>query len=169
MKTILCIDDDSSILELRRRVLESSGYGVITAPSGNDGLKLVSQGAKVDLVLLDYLMPGMNGDEVVENLKSEFPALPVIAIVGGPSSRPDDGNGRCMHTEGPAGGDSLVDDLEDTCGGLARKSNLFVQSAGKGAGSGIAARNRGAARSSTRSSSHFRTSGRARRMATSPT
>lgn len=82
MKTILCIDDDSSILELRRRVLESSGYGVLTAPSGVDGLKLVSQGAKVDLVLLDYLMPGMNGDEVAENLKSEFPALPVIAMSG---------------------------------------------------------------------------------------
>jgi CheY-like chemotaxis protein len=63
-------------------VLESSGYGVLTAPNGHDGLKIVSQGAKVDLVLLDYLMPGMNGDEVAENLKAEFPALPVIAMSG---------------------------------------------------------------------------------------
>jgi len=82
MKTILCIDDDRAILELRRSVLESSGYGVLTAPTGKDGLKLVSQGAHVDLVLLDYLMPEMTGDEVVETLKSAFPSLPVIAMSG---------------------------------------------------------------------------------------
>lgn len=82
MKTILCIDDDRSILELRRCVLESSGYGVLTAPNGMDGLKLVSQGAHVDLVLLDYLMPGMKGDEVAKTLKTAFPSLPVIAMSG---------------------------------------------------------------------------------------
>jgi CheY-like chemotaxis protein len=82
LKTILCIDDDRSLLELRRRVLESSGYDVLTAPSGRDGLNLVSRGAKVDLVILDYVMPGMNGDEVAENLKEKFPSLPVIASSG---------------------------------------------------------------------------------------
>ena len=111
MKTILCIDDDSSILELRRRVLESSGYGVLTAPSGKDGLELVSQGTKVDLVLLDYLMPGMNGDEVAENLKSKFPALPGYRDVGSPSPGRDDGNRRRMHPERDARRDSLVDYL----------------------------------------------------------
>lgn len=80
MTTILCIDDDRPTLELRRRVLEGSGYEVLTAPSGQDGLKIVSDGTKIDLVILDYLMPGMNGDEVAENIKSEFPTLPVIAM-----------------------------------------------------------------------------------------
>lgn len=80
MATILCIDDDRPTLELRRRVLEGSGYEVLTAPSGQDGLKLVSKGVKIDLVILDYLMPGMNGDEVAENIKAEFPSLPVIAM-----------------------------------------------------------------------------------------
>jgi CheY-like chemotaxis protein len=79
VKKILCIDDDRSILELRRRVLESSGYDVLTAPSGQDGLKLVSRG-EIDLVILDYMMPGMDGAEVAESLKSEFPKLPVIAM-----------------------------------------------------------------------------------------
>lgn len=78
--TILCIDDDRPTLELRRRVLEGSGYEVLTAPSGQDGLNIVSGGTKIDLVILDYLMPGMNGDEVAENIKSDHPALPVIAM-----------------------------------------------------------------------------------------
>ncbi|MFY9674354.1 MAG: response regulator [Terriglobales bacterium] len=81
MKTILCIDDDSALLEARRHVLESSGYDVLTAPSGQDGLEVLSRKAKkVDLVILDYLMPGMNGDEVAESLKCDFPSLPVIAM-----------------------------------------------------------------------------------------
>ncbi len=80
MTTILCIDDDRPTLELRRRVLEGSGYDVLTAPSGPDGLNIVSGGTKIDLVILDYLMPGMNGDEVAENIKSDHPALPVIAM-----------------------------------------------------------------------------------------
>ena len=61
-------------------MLEGSGYEVLTAPSGQDGLKIVSQGTKIDLVILDYLMPGMNGDQVADNIKSEFPTLPVIAM-----------------------------------------------------------------------------------------
>jgi CheY-like chemotaxis protein len=61
-------------------VLEGSGYDVLTALSGRDGLKLVSQGSKIDLVIVDYLMPGMNGDEVADSIKSEFPRLPVIAM-----------------------------------------------------------------------------------------
>jgi CheY-like chemotaxis protein len=79
VKKILCIDDDRSILELRRHVLESSGYDVLTAPSGQDGLRLASRG-EIDLVILDYMMPGMDGAEVAQNLKSEFPKLPVIAM-----------------------------------------------------------------------------------------
>ena len=79
MKKILCIDDDRSILELRRHVLESSGYDVLLAPSGQDGLRLASRG-EIDLVILDYMMPGMDGAEVAESLKSVFPKLPVIAM-----------------------------------------------------------------------------------------
>lgn len=80
MKTILCIDDDFAVLETRRCVLESSGYDVVTAPSGDDGLKAMQGAKKIDLVILDYVMPGMDGEEVAENLKSRFPSLPVIAM-----------------------------------------------------------------------------------------
>jgi CheY-like chemotaxis protein len=77
---ILCIDDDAETLNLRRMFLQSSGYSVITASSGIDGLRAVSEGTGIDLVLLDYAMPEMNGDEVAERLKGQFPALPVVIV-----------------------------------------------------------------------------------------
>ena len=65
---------------MRKKVLLSSGYCVLTSQSGIEGLEVVSSGTPVDLVLLDYVMPGMNGDQVAESLKSNFPHLPVIAV-----------------------------------------------------------------------------------------
>jgi CheY-like chemotaxis protein len=80
LATILCIDDDRDTLDVRKKVLLSSGYSVLTSQSGIEGLEVVSSGTPVDLVLLDYVMPGMNGDQVAESLKSNFPHLPVIAV-----------------------------------------------------------------------------------------
>lgn len=80
MTTILCIDDDRDTLEVRQRVLRSSGYHVLTAPNGIDGLEVLASGTDVDLVLLDYVMPGMDGDQVAQKLRANFPRLPVIAV-----------------------------------------------------------------------------------------
>jgi CheY-like chemotaxis protein len=80
LATILCIDDDRDTLDVRKKVLLSSGYCVLTSQSGSEGLEVVSSGTPVDLVVLDYVMPGMNGDQVAESLKSNFPHLPVIAV-----------------------------------------------------------------------------------------
>jgi CheY-like chemotaxis protein len=80
LTTILCIDDDRDTLDVRKKVLLSSGYSVLTSQSGIEGLEVVSSGTPVDLVVLDYVMPGMNGDQVAESLKSNFPHLPVIAV-----------------------------------------------------------------------------------------
>ena len=80
LATILCIDDDPETLEVRQNVLRSSGYTVLTASGGIDALEILSSGIPVDLVVLDYLMPGMDGDRVAETLKSHFPDLPMIAV-----------------------------------------------------------------------------------------
>jgi len=77
---LLCIDDDPEILKLRKLLLEASGYSVITATSGEAGLRIAAENDGIDLVLLDYLMPGMNGDVVAEKLHNASPLLPVIAI-----------------------------------------------------------------------------------------
>ncbi len=78
--TILCIDDDSDTLALRRHFLQSCGYSVLTAASGTDGIRALSDGAAVDLVLLDYIMPAMNGEEVAVKLKKQNPAIPVVVV-----------------------------------------------------------------------------------------
>ncbi|MGO8793329.1 MAG: response regulator [Candidatus Sulfotelmatobacter sp.] len=82
--TILCIDDEADILLLRRKLLESHGFRVITALSGSEALRLLGEELPVDLVLLDYVMPEMNGDEVAEQLKRLHPTLPVIMMSGHP-------------------------------------------------------------------------------------
>jgi CheY-like chemotaxis protein len=80
LATILCIDDDRETLEVRQRVLKSAGYDVLTAQGGRAGLEVISSGALVDLVVLDYMMPGMNGDEVVEHIHATLPQIPIIAV-----------------------------------------------------------------------------------------
>jgi CheY-like chemotaxis protein len=79
-KRVLCVDDDSAILELRKLLLDDAGYSVLTAASGREALAMLAEGAGVDLVLLDYLMPGMNGDELAEQLRKLYPDLGLIAV-----------------------------------------------------------------------------------------
>jgi CheY-like chemotaxis protein len=60
---ILCIDDEPVGLRVRKMLLESQGYKVLTATSGREGLQLFAT-HPVDAVVLDYTMPEMNGDQV---------------------------------------------------------------------------------------------------------
>ena len=76
--SILCIDDDECSLKIRKLLLEVSGYKVFTAVSGVEGIQVLAEGVAVDLVLLDYLMPGLNGDEVAKQLKRSHPSLPIL-------------------------------------------------------------------------------------------
>ena len=81
MPTILCIDDDPRILELQKGVLETNGYTVLTAPDGPTGITLASQ-HPVDVVVLDFKMPGMDGGQVADVLFKQHPDLPVIICTG---------------------------------------------------------------------------------------
>ncbi len=79
--TILCIDDDPNILELQKGILESNGYSVLTAPDGPTGIALASQ-QSVDVVVLDFKMPGMDGGQVAEALWKQQPDLPIVICTG---------------------------------------------------------------------------------------
>lgn len=70
MKKILIIDDEPQILLLSANRLEVNGYTVVTASSGEQGLKRIKK-EMPDLVLLDQVMPGMNGWEVLDRLKKD--------------------------------------------------------------------------------------------------
>ena len=76
---VLCIDDDPAILECEKRFLEAFGYKVLTAQSGGKGLELASIHS-VDVVIVDYCMPGMNGHEVAIEIKRLRPHAPIIML-----------------------------------------------------------------------------------------
>jgi CheY-like chemotaxis protein len=78
---VLCIDDDPAILECEQRFLEAFGYTVLTALSGSKGLELASIHS-VDVVVVDYYMPEMNGPEVAIEIKRLKPHAPIIMLSG---------------------------------------------------------------------------------------
>jgi CheY-like chemotaxis protein len=78
---LLCIDDNEDVLECEKSLLESFGYTVLTAASGGKGLELASQ-YSVDVVILDYVMPEMNGQEVAIEMRRLKPLAPIILLTG---------------------------------------------------------------------------------------
>lgn len=82
MKRVLVVDDDQNMLQLLYAFLRDS-YQVIMADNGKAALESL-RSHKVDLVLLDYLMPGMNGKETLEEIRKneELKDLPVFFLTG---------------------------------------------------------------------------------------
>jgi CheY-like chemotaxis protein len=77
--SILCIDDETSNLKVRKLLLESAGYVALTASSGKEGLDLLSS-RHVDAVIIDYSMPEMDGGMVAAHIKRIKPRLPVVML-----------------------------------------------------------------------------------------
>jgi hypothetical protein len=76
---ILCIDDHWNALIGRKMFLEQSGYEVLEATGGDEGLKLFLKHA-VDAVVLDYQMPGMTGDVVAARMKRINSHVPIMLV-----------------------------------------------------------------------------------------
>lgn len=89
MPCILAIDDNEDILGFLRELLHNSGYRVLTAPSGKRGLELLLK-ERVDLVVLDGEMPEMNGYDVAEAIRGQWPEMPLILYTGLPVDVPAD-------------------------------------------------------------------------------
>ena len=87
-KKILVVDDEESIHLLYREELEDEGYQVISAMSGEDALKLF-ESEQPDLVILDINMPGMDGIEVLRQMKQMKPNVPVILSSAYPEYKQD--------------------------------------------------------------------------------
>ena len=81
MKTIMVIDDDKMILMILKQTLSKEGYRVLTVESGEEGIALLAT-SNADLVLTDYMMPGMSGIEVLNIIKQNQPLLPIIMLTG---------------------------------------------------------------------------------------
>lgn len=78
---ILCIEDEPQMIDLMRLILGNEGYQVIGAEGGQEGLELMRQ-ERPDLILLDLMMPEMDGGDVFHRMKEEVELrdLPVIVV-----------------------------------------------------------------------------------------
>ncbi len=85
--SILVIDDSPEILESTRRLLESEGHTVYTAPDGETGLTLL-RSQSVQLILCDYFMPAMTGEEVVRRVRETDGVVQIILVTGYSGEKP---------------------------------------------------------------------------------
>jgi CheY-like chemotaxis protein len=81
MKKILCIEDESQMIDLIRLILENKGYQVLGAEGGQQGLDMM-RAEQPDLILLDLMMPEMDGGDVFHHMKEEVDLrdIPVIVV-----------------------------------------------------------------------------------------
>ncbi|HEX9297893.1 MAG TPA: response regulator [Polyangiaceae bacterium] len=105
--TVLLVDDNPDYLQATRLLLEREGHNVLTATNGAEALGILPH-QKVDLLLLDYFMPGMTGEQVVAELRKFDPLVQVILQTGYASEQPPrellqrlDIQGYYDKTEGP--------------------------------------------------------------------
>ena len=86
----LAIDDDPTALDLVDAALEPAGWSVLTATGGAEGVELVRR-SRPDIVLLDLLMPGLDGFAVVERLRAdpELAEIPIVVMTAKDLSRAD--------------------------------------------------------------------------------
>ena len=76
---ILCIDDADVALRVRKLLLGSEGYNVLTANSGEDGLELFKQNP-IELVIADHFLTGKSGTEIAREMKELKPEVPILII-----------------------------------------------------------------------------------------
>lgn len=76
---VLLVDDEPHVTEILSRILSQSKLESVIASSGEEALHLL-RNHRVDLMITDILMPGMNGLELMEKIKAQFPALPIIVL-----------------------------------------------------------------------------------------
>jgi len=80
--SILLVDDDNAVREVTRAMLHELGYAVREAGSGGAALDVLAREPKIDLMIVDFAMPGMNGAEVARQAQARRPSLPILFVTG---------------------------------------------------------------------------------------
>ena len=84
---ILCIDDAEIALRVRKLLLGTEGYNVLTAKSGEDGLEILRQNP-IELVIADHFLSGKSGAEIAREMKALKPQVPIL-IISAAMEKPD--------------------------------------------------------------------------------
>jgi CheY-like chemotaxis protein len=80
-KTVLVVDDEEALRNLAARLIEKRGYQVLTAADGAEALALLKRGARVDLMVLDVMMPGIDGLATLEQVRAcGYTLLPIVLL-----------------------------------------------------------------------------------------
>jgi len=88
VKHIMIIDDDQQFRHMLKTVLESSGYEISEAPNGAAAFKRM-ECKPADLIIVDILMPEMDGLETIIRMRDDYPFVKVVAVSGGGRIEPD--------------------------------------------------------------------------------
>jgi CheY-like chemotaxis protein len=80
---LLLVDDDDLVRAATATALTEKGFAILSAGNGHEALDVLHRAARIDAVILDILMPGMDGIETLREIRKQWPAIPVIAISGG--------------------------------------------------------------------------------------
>jgi len=76
LKKILIIEDDINIHDVLEKILKQENYVVLNAYSGTEGLMILEKNEEIDLIILDLMLPGLNGEEIIKNIKN----IPIIVL-----------------------------------------------------------------------------------------
>ena len=88
MSLILVVDDHYPMRVALEELLKQMGHDVLGAKNGKEALAIQKR-QPADVLLTDIFMPEMDGYEVIQKFKAQFPTVPVIAMTGGMSRKPD--------------------------------------------------------------------------------
>ena len=82
-KTVLLIDDDEMVVDVGVLMLKHSGYDVVSAKSGKDAIEVYEENhSRIDMVILDMILPDMGGGDVYDRLKEINPGIKVLLASG---------------------------------------------------------------------------------------
>lgn len=115
-KKILIIEDDRDIRETLRELLEMEGYGVSLMADGQEALIHLQANGPPDLILLDLMMPGMSGWELIEKLQND-PRLALIPVLVLSASQPRQWPGGASgYLRKPMQINELLEKIHELCG-----------------------------------------------------
>ena len=86
-KTVLLVEDEENIREVEGEMLKYLNFNVISATNGKEALEIVKSGKKIDIILIDWYMPVMNGEEAILKIKEINDNIPIFVVSGAISKK----------------------------------------------------------------------------------